>query len=1021
MFHTVSIAQISDPKLLKSLQEQRDSIKRMRYLQSGDTPIIPATPARVSINSNVNTQKKAQDSILKLKLKRRADSLNAISKKITVDSIAQVEKQRELDSILNIERRKAIENEITLDTESEAKAETDSITKTEAVDVTEETTKNIVPETETPKTETLIQEGVEESTPNLERATTTLQESTRVVVQDSTENDSIKSAGMLTDIVTYKAKDYMRLARKENQMYLYDEAEVIYGDMNIKAGLIIIDNTKNEIYAFGIKDSLGEYTQKPVFTQAQSVVEPDSIRFNFDTEKALVYNSRTEEGGFKVKGEITKRQNDSVYYMKNVKFTTSQDIDNPDYYFYARRIKFVPEKKIVTGLVNMYIVDVPTPLGLPFGYFPLTDKRTSGFIIPSYGEDQQRGFSLQNGGYYFAINDYVDLTATGSYFTNGSYTMQFQSTYALRYRFRGNASFRIEKLINSERGFPGFSETSNYNIQWSHSQDPKADPSSQFRASVNLGSSRFFQQSINQQNIGSNLVNNLSSSVSYSKVFQGDPEINITTAATHNQNTRSQEVNLTLPTLQAGVSRIYPFKPANGSAKGAIQNINLSYNLRGENRYSTTEEEFFTSEMFKDGIYGVQQSVPVNTNFKVLNYLSISAGGSYEENWVFRTFEQRYDEENREVVRDTINGFDSFRTYGFSTGLTTTLYGQKNFGKDKKIQAIRHVMSPNISYNINPGFSQYYDTYVIPAIDDTQEDETVSYSRFDGTLFGSPTELFSSSISFGVNNSLEAKVRDRDSTKTEPKKITLINTLSLRSSYNLTADSLKLAPVSVSGSIPIIEGLTVNFNGNLDIYALDNSNRRINTLNINNGGSLFRLTGANMSFNYSFSSKQFSDKRSDDRLDNQTLRNGGRPDDLFGKPIANNGTIYDEDEAEDEVKENTTESFNYKIPWDLRLGYNIAYANSARQDMISGHTLSISSDLELSPKWKVGGSTTFNIQEQTFAVTSFRFQRDLGSFRMSFNWQPFQTNAPWNFFIGIKSNILQDLKYEQRRRPDQTL
>lgn len=840
--------------------------------------------------------------------------------------------------------------------------------------------------------------------------------------QDSTKIDSTQASGMLSDIVTYKATDYMRLARKENRMYLYNEAQVLYEDMVINAGRIVIDNEKNEVYAYGIEDSLGNYTQLPVFTQAQSKVEPDSIRFNFDTEKALIYNSRTEEGGFKVKGQMTKRENDSVYFIKNVRFTTSEDVDNPDYFFYARRIKFVPDKKIVTGLVNMYIADVPTPLGLPFGYFPLTDERTSGFIIPSYGEDNERGFSLQNGGYYFAINDYVDLTTTGSYFTNGSYTLQLQSTYANRYRFRGNASFRLERLINSERGFPDFSETSSYNIQWSHSQDAKANPSSQFRASVNLGSSRFFQQSINQQNLGSNLVNNYSSSVSYSKVFRGDPEVNVTVAATHNQNTGTQEINMTLPSLQAGVSRIYPFKPSDGAPRGAIQNINFSYDVNAENRYRTTEEAFFTSEMFKDGIYGARHNIPVSTNFKLLNYLSVSAGSTYQENWVFRTIEQSYDNENREVVRDTINGFDSFRTYGFSTSLGTSIYGIFNFGKDKKIQAIRHVMRPSVSYNINPGFSQYYDEYVIPGIDDTEEDQTVSYSRFQGSLFGAPSENFSSSIGFSVNNTLEAKVRDKDSTANEPKKIALINNFNLSTSYSLSADSLKLSPVGVTGSIPIIQNkLDINFNATLDPYALNNNNQRIDKLNINNGGSLFRLTNGNVSFNYSFSSKQFKSKEPDERIDNQTFRNGGRQDDLFGKPIENNGNIYDDDDDAEKADKESAENYNFKIPWNLRLAYTLNYTNNARQNMISSQSISASGDLDLSPKWKVGSSTSFNVQTQEFNNTSFRFQRDLGSFRMSFNWSPFANNAPWNFFIGIKSNVLQDLKYEQRRRPDQNL
>lgn len=388
-------------------------------------------------------------------------------------------------------------------------------------------------------------------------------------VIDSVKTDTIKSKkeSFLTANVVATAKDYMRYDRKNGQAYLYNEAKIVYGDLTIEAGLIILDKQKNEIYAFGIEDSTGTYTQSPIFTQGENIVKPDSIRFNFTTEKALIHNSRTEQGGFNVKGETTKRENDSVYYMKNVKFTTSKDIDNPEYYFYARKIKLVPEKKIVTGLVNMYIADVPTPLGLPFGYFPLTDERASGFIIPSFGDNRNRGYFLQNGGYYFNMSDYVDLAVLGDYYTNGSYGVRIESNYALRYRFNGNVSFRYEKLLNSERGFPDFSESSIYNLRWNHSQDQKASPSSRFQASVNLGSSRYYQETINQTNTGNFLNNNLSSSVSYSKTFDWEPQVNLSIAATHNQNTNTQEINMTLPTVQASMSRIFPFEPKKRNQK----------------------------------------------------------------------------------------------------------------------------------------------------------------------------------------------------------------------------------------------------------------------------------------------------------------------------------------------------------------------------------------------------------------------------------------------------------------------
>ena len=847
---------------------------------------------------------------------------------------------------------------------------------------------------------------------------------TLLPIQDTTETqtDTVQSTTFLTDRVVYSATDYMRLHPGENRMYLYNNAEVTYGDINLKAGEIIIDNEKNEVYAYGIPDSTGAYTQMPVFTQQQNVVEPDSIRFNFDTEKALVFNSRTSQGEFNVLGAVTKRENDSVYYMRNVKFTTSEDLDNPEYFFYARKIKFVPDKKIVSGLVNMYIADVPTPLGLPFGYFPMTDEQTSGFIIPSFGEDNNRGYYLQNAGYYFALGDYADLTALADYYSNGSYGLRLESSYALRYKFRGNFSFRYEKLINSQRGFPDFSEGSIYNIRWSHRQDQKSSPNSSFSASVNLGSSEYYQESTNQSNVGNRMTNTLSSSVSYSKTWPGDPQFNLSLAATHSQNTNTQQITMTLPTLQASMGRIYPFEPSVGAKRGIIQNVNLQYNLRAENRFNTTDSLFFQPEMFRDAVLGAQHSIPLSTNFKIFNYLSVSANTTYNENWVFKTFDRHYDEDLQEVVVDTVHGFDSYRTYNFNTSIGTTIYGTVNFSPDSKIEAIRHVMRPSISYNVNPGFDQYYDSYLISAAPGREERE-VEYSRFEGTLYGAPGRMFSSSIGFSLSNTFEAKVRD--SVGAESRKIKLLDNLNISTAYNLAGDSLRLAPISVRGKIPIIQNkLDINFGTGLDIYALDNNNRRIDKLNINNGGSLFRLTNANMSFGYSFSSRDFEGGTADtDRMDNETFRNGGRPDDLFGKSMDIDGTFYDEHEedVDDDQEEEENEFFNFKIPWDLRVQYTMNYTNNARQDRVTSHSIMFSGDAELSPNWSVGVSSGYDFVNHGFTHTQFRFSRDLKSWRMSFNWTPFGRYKQWNFFIGIKSSILSDIKFEKRRQRDRTL
>jgi len=859
------------------------------------------------------------------------------------------------------------------------------------------------------------------------------QDSLQLISKLTKERDSItrdtvpKKKGMIESLVKYTASEYVSFNRAEQKTYLYNNAKVTYMDMEITAGIIVINHENNEVYAGRLKDTLGNYSQAPVFKQGSDVIEPDSIRFNFNSEKALIWNSRTEQSGGYIKSEKTKKENDSVYFINRGKFTTSADPENPEYYFLMRNAKVVPGKKVVTGLTNMFIADVPTPIGLPFAYFPLTKKQTSGVIFPSFGEDNQRGYNIQNGGYYFAISDYADLAVTGDYYTNGSYGLRVQSSYAVRYKFRGNLSFRFENLITSERGFPDYANSSIYNLRWSHNQDSKSNPNSRFSASVNLGSSRYYQQSINQVNASNFLNNTLSSSISYSKTFQGEPQVNLNMTATHSQNTQTQVINMTLPTFQGSVSRVYPFAPKNGSKKGLIQNINMQYNVRGENRIQTTDSLFFKKEMFDDAKIGMKHSIPLTTNFKLFKYLSLSAGGTYEENWTLNTVNKTFDQATQEVITTDLNNFDSFRTYNLSASLGTTVYGMFDFGEDSKIQAIRHVMRPSISYNISPAFDQYYETYEVIDANGLTSDE-VEYTRFENSIFGSPNRNLSSSIGLSLGNNFEAKVRDKDSTATEPKKIILLNNLNFSTAYNIAADSLGWSPVRMSGGTQLLNNkMRINFGATLDPYALDNNNKKINEFNIANGGSLFRLTSANLTLNYSLSSQMFGGKESKNNSQNnrareESIQSGGRADDLFGKPQDfSNRQLETTSASTDEDEEKPSELYNYKVPWDLNLAYAVNYTNTARQNEISSHSLMFSGNVDLSPRWTVGASSGYDLKNKGITYTQLRFERDLLSWKLNFSWIPFSTRSSWNFFIGIKSGILKDIKYEQRRQRDRQL
>lgn len=849
----------------------------------------------------------------------------------------------------------------------------------------------------------------------------TKSENITVVKSTTQKTDTLKMKSVLEGKVKYKAKKYAKFDQKKKLITLHDNAELNYLDYELKAGIIVFDYEKNEVYAGRLKDTTGNYTQLPVFKQGSSVIEPDSIRFNYKTKKALVWNSRTSQQELNIKAAISKKENDSVYFMKGARLTTAKDIEDPEYYFYVRKMKFVPGKKAVIGTTNMYIANVPTPIALPFAFFPMTEKSHSGIIPPSFGQNNSRGYALQNGGYYFALSDKYDLAIMGDYYTNGSYATRFESSYANKYKYNGTVNIRFENLITSERGYPDYAKSKIYNIQWSHTKDAKSNPNSRFSASVNLGSSQYFQQSINLANIGSTLNNTLSSSVSFSKTFNSVPIVNMSIAATHSQNTQTKKINMTLPNMQLSVDRIYPFAPKEGIKKGFVKNINLQYNFKGENQIQTTDDSFFKKEMFDQAKTGFQHTIPLSTNFKIFKYFSASTSVNYNEVWYLKTIRKDFQVTSSPptapsgtVVSTDVNGFDAFRTYSFSNSIGTTIYGTFNFGEKNKIQAIRHVMRPSISHSYAPSFSKYYDTYAMDASGNRAE-----YTRFEGGIYGVPSKTYSNNIGFTLSNTFEAKVRDKDSTATAPKKIMLLNNLNIAASYDMAADSLRWSPMRVSGGTLLFkQKMNVNFAATLDPYALGKNNTRINTFNIDNGGSLFRMTSANVTINYSVSSSK-DDKN---KKNVQGSRNGGREDDLFGSNTELNDSRESQNiKKEDDGSDKFTGFYNAVIPWDINFAYSLTYSNIANERKISSNSVMISANTDLTPKWKIGVSTGYDFVKHGVTFTQIRLNRDLLSWNMSFNWNPFGTNSYWGFFIGIKAGVLKDIKWDKRTQPDRTL
>ena len=833
---------------------------------------------------------------------------------------------------------------------------------------------------------------------------------------DSIQNDSLNQNKFLLDKVNRRAKGFIKINNKEKTILLYDKAELDYMNIQLRAGIIEFDWENNIVSAGRIFDSIGTPSQNPVFKQGSDEVNPDSLRYNFDTKKALIWNSRSEQSDMNVFSKATKKENDSIYYIKEAKVTTSKNIDDPEYYIRVRSGKFIPKNKIIAGPSNLYIYDVPTPVFLPFAYFPLNEDRNSGFLFPTIGQNNNRGYFLQNGGYYFAPSDFFDLTLLGDYYTNGSYGMRIESNYRKRYAYSGKLSFRFENLIDGERGLPGYSKSDIYNIRWSHSQDSKANPNNRFSASVNLGSSSYFRESLNQINTPNFLNNTLNSSISFSKTFRGYPSVNVSLTASHSQNTRTNTVNLVLPTFQGNMERIYPFVKKNSQKKGILKNINFQYTVRGENRVNTADSLFLKKGMFDDAKYGMKHSIPISTNFKILKHFSVSMNGNFEEVWTGSTvFKNDFENLNNiQVIEENIKGFDRFNQYDFGFSIGTTVYGLFNFKEGKKIESIRHVIRPSISYSTRPSFKKYYDTYIIDANGNTAE-----YTRFEDSFFGRPSKVYSSNIGINVSNNLEAKVRERDSTVVEPKKINILNNLNFSTSYNIAADSLRLNPIRMTAGTNIFDNkLNLNLGATFDPYSTDVNGNRINKLNIINGGGLVRMTSANINLTYAIDSKSFNSDSKNENSEN--LSGGGRTDDLFGQSQDLTKSTFDDDDDDDESKENLIDYIN-KIGWDLRLAHSLTYMNNRGEKNISNNSLMFSGNLMLSKKWKVGGSSGFDFKNKGFTYTQLRFERDLDSWKMNFSWVPFSVRESWYFFIGIKSGFLSDLKYEKRREPDKRL
>ncbi len=832
---------------------------------------------------------------------------------------------------------------------------------------------------------------------------------------DTIAKDSLKPKETIEDIITHTAKDYTIQDAKKRKVTLYNEANIKYTDIDLEAGIIIVDYKENSLFAKGIIDSTG-YVQKPIFKQGSQESVQDSIIYNFKSKRAIIYGLKTQQGEMYTYGMKTKRENDSTVFIRKIRFTTS-DKEIPDYYIATNKAKLVPGKKIIVGASNLVLADVPTPVFLPFAYFPMTETSMSGFLVPAFDTgSSQRGIGFQNGGYYFAVNDFMDLTVLGDAYSNGSWGTRISSNYNRRYKYNGIFSLNFENIINGIRGFDNFAKSNNFNIRWNHNQDSKASPNSRFSASVNLGSSRFFRESLNQFNVAQTQNNTFNSSINYSKTFVGTP-FNMAVTASHQQNTNTESITMTLPNVTLNMDRIYPFAGKGGVKKNPIQKMGFNYNMQGQYLINTTDADFFTSKMFETARAGIQHRTSTNTNVKAFKYFTLSPSANYEEVWQFDYIEKEYDPTRNVVVTDTLRGFKSYREYNLGMSLSTNIYGTFNFKKGR-LKAIRHTIRPTISYSYRPDFRDHYLKQVQQSSNPLNFQE---YTVFDQGIYGGPSGGLSNSIGISMNNVLEAKVAPKDpDSDEEDEKIMLLNNLNFNTSYNIAADSLRWSNVSFSAGTRLLKDkLALNINGSLDPYQVNDEGQRINKFN----PGIFRLTNANMTMNYSISSTDFDKSKKKDEAENKNGNGANNPPDTMGAEIDPTNRFGRQNTNNNQSKEPTkTELYRAKIPWTLNLVYSANYTNNGIQTGTVGvHTVGFSGDIELTPKWKIGYSSGYDIKNGAFSFSRFNFSRDLDSWQFNFNWVPFGTNSSYTFFIGVKSTMLADLKWDKNKPPDRRL
>jgi len=833
----------------------------------------------------------------------------------------------------------------------------------------------------------------------------------------------------LEDAVTFSAKDSLVMIG-QNNAFLYGDGTVQYTDLQLNSGRIEMVLDSSTVYATGITDSAGNISDNPVFKDKSGEYESKTMKYNFKTQKGYITDVITEQGEGYLTGGKTKKNADGSFFIEDGKYTTCDDHEHPHFYFNLTKARVTPKKNIVTGPVYMVLADVPLPLALPFGYFPFSKDYSSGIIFPTFGDDYNRGFYLRDGGYYFAINDNIDLALRGEIYTRGSWGISAHSTYVKRYKFRGNFDISFINTVYGSKGDPDYQKMKNFKIAWTHTQDAKANPNLNFSASVNFTTSGYTRNDLNSYYNNSFTENTKSSTVNLTYRPPGS-KWSFSTTANISQRTQDSTLAVSFPNLTVTLSQTAPFKRKRSvGGERWYEKIRLSYTGQFQNSLTARQDVFFKKSLIKDWRNGLSHSVPISATFNVLRYINISPSIRLNDRMYTSKIRRQWDTQSSREVMDTTYGFYNIFDFNASIALDTKLYGfykpLKIFGD--KIQMIRHVITPTISFSGAPDFSApgwgYYGRYRYT--DPQGNSHTRKYNYFSHGLFGSASSGTSGTLSVNISNNLEMKVKsDKDSTGY--KKISLIENFSIGQSYNFAADSMNWSNINTSIMLRLVKNFNLSLSATWDPYTYklspSGSPVRVNIPRWKAGKGWARLSSTGTSFSYTFNNDTFRRKKSDNNDNSGNAGNGDDGDDenSSGDDFASQARRRREERNKKNNNETDADGYEkWTCPWSLTFNYSINYGYGdfdKRKMEYKGkwtQNLSFSGSIRPTPNWNFSFSASYDFDAKKIAYMNCSISRDLHCFTMTASFVPVGPYKSYNFHIAVKSSLLSDLKYDKR-------